>query len=374
MEDQRHLPTNDGGRSSRPQKLKDTCDMCSASKVRCDKKKPICSRCERLGYPCFFSPARRIGKRRCIRSPSSGNKLEVSEKSPEPQTITVGGKEDVPPKPNAVDDTLHFGFRHGTNGSSPRGADKPYSSILPGDNTSMPLRNTSHHGNSSSSDMESMTLELGYGQGMPAFASEFDCATVAMNILQCLSTTTSNKKPSTAAPHGETKAPTLDSLISTASMAIKRVSTILICPCSRNPDVGLLAAGVCAALLDTYEVILRNSSTTSSSPKTGIPSSRSSATSIDNGHAERMDMDTGTTGTTGTTMAALPDEPSEKATIMRILEELPKVANLVTQFTRRYGQDAERYYSRDLPQALAASITSRLKAMIDEVTSWVAQI
>lgn len=69
----------------------------------------------------------------------------------------------------------------------------------------------------------------------------------------------------------------------------------------------------------------------------------------------------------------LRDGPNEKATIMLILEELPKVANLVTQFTRRYSQDTEKG-SRDLLQALTASITSRLKSMIDGVTNWIAQI
>ncbi len=338
--------------------------MCSASKVRCDKKKPICSRCGRLGYPCFFSPARRIGKRRCIRSLSSGNKPDASEKSPEPQSITVGD-EDVAQKPNPLDEHVHFSFGNGTNGASPIEADKSYST-LSGDNISMPLRNSPQQETSNSSEMGLMSMEFGYGQGLPAVASEIDCATVAMNILQCLSTT-SIKKPSTTGHYGKIKAPTLDTLINTASMAIKRVSTILICPCSRNPDVGLLAAGVCAALLDTYEIILRNSTSSegispSSSTEKPRGLSRSSENSVDS-HAERMDI---------CTMLS-PAEPNEKATIMRILEELPKIANLVTQFTKRYSQDAEKY-SRDLPQALAASITSRLKAMIDEVTNWVAQI
>ena len=67
------------------------------------------------------------------------------------------------------------------------------------------------------------------------------------------------------------------------------------------------------------------------------------------------------------------DELDEKATLMRILDELPMVASFVTQFTKRYRHDGEKF-SRDLLQGLAASMTARLRVMIDEVTNSVAQI
>ncbi|KAI0103997.1 hypothetical protein GGR51DRAFT_523125 [Nemania sp. FL0031] len=45
-------------------KLKDSCDPCSASKLRCDKQKPICTRCAGLNQLCSYSPARRAGRPR----------------------------------------------------------------------------------------------------------------------------------------------------------------------------------------------------------------------------------------------------------------------------------------------------------------------
>ncbi len=57
--------------------------------------------------------------------------------------------------------------------------------------------------------------------------------------------------------------------------------------------------------------------------------------------------------------------------IMRILGELPKIADLVTQFRNRYShadEDEEDPSSRDLLRALVASMTSRLKMMIDDFT------
>ncbi|KAJ5182621.1 hypothetical protein N7492_000237 [Penicillium capsulatum] len=55
-------PNRATGENPPSQKLKDSCDMCSSSKVKCNKEKPVCGRCRKLGYPCFYSPARRIGR------------------------------------------------------------------------------------------------------------------------------------------------------------------------------------------------------------------------------------------------------------------------------------------------------------------------
>lgn len=67
------------GRAGPPptQKLKDSCDMCSSSKVKCNKEKPLCSRCRKLGYPCFYSPARRMGR-------PHPNRRTITRKSLEP--------------------------------------------------------------------------------------------------------------------------------------------------------------------------------------------------------------------------------------------------------------------------------------------------
>ncbi|PHH70574.1 hypothetical protein CDD82_7039 [Ophiocordyceps australis] len=50
-----------------PAKLKDSCDVCSASKLRCDKQKPTCARCASLNQTCSYSPARRAGRPHRVR-------------------------------------------------------------------------------------------------------------------------------------------------------------------------------------------------------------------------------------------------------------------------------------------------------------------
>lgn len=60
------------------QRLKDTCDMCSISKVRCDKSKPVCGGCKRLEYTCNYHPACRISK--CARPRSVENSQKFLNK------------------------------------------------------------------------------------------------------------------------------------------------------------------------------------------------------------------------------------------------------------------------------------------------------
>jgi len=45
-------------------KLKDTCDACARSKVKCDRGRPTCRRCSRQGLVCHYSVAQRVGRSR----------------------------------------------------------------------------------------------------------------------------------------------------------------------------------------------------------------------------------------------------------------------------------------------------------------------
>ena len=62
----------DGKRARR--RLRDSCNSCALSKVKCNRKQPACERCEDRGIYCHYSPSRRTGKRRATTAttPSSG--------------------------------------------------------------------------------------------------------------------------------------------------------------------------------------------------------------------------------------------------------------------------------------------------------------
>lgn len=55
------------------QKLRDCCQSCARSKVRCTKEKPSCSRCETKGIPCRYLQSKRPG-----RIPGSGARRQHS--------------------------------------------------------------------------------------------------------------------------------------------------------------------------------------------------------------------------------------------------------------------------------------------------------
>lgn len=71
------------------EKFRNTCDMCSISKVRCDKNKPACGRCKRLGYSCNYSPARFSSKRVRPQSVENSQKcLEIGDVEASVPSIT----------------------------------------------------------------------------------------------------------------------------------------------------------------------------------------------------------------------------------------------------------------------------------------------
>ncbi|KAF2133646.1 hypothetical protein P153DRAFT_393448 [Dothidotthia symphoricarpi CBS 119687] len=44
-------------------KLRDSCDACASSKLKCHKQKPVCSRCAKRGIACNYLATRRAGRR-----------------------------------------------------------------------------------------------------------------------------------------------------------------------------------------------------------------------------------------------------------------------------------------------------------------------
>ncbi|KAB8239544.1 uncharacterized protein BDW43DRAFT_295948 [Aspergillus alliaceus] len=66
-----------------PKRLRSTCDRCTMLKVRCDKKKPRCERCESVQQPCVYGPYRWKG--RSTRSHTGLNKSYIRSSGPVPR-------------------------------------------------------------------------------------------------------------------------------------------------------------------------------------------------------------------------------------------------------------------------------------------------
>lgn len=359
-------------RTGLPQRIKDTCDMCSASKVKCNKKKPICSRCGRLDYPCFYSPARRIRKHQLdenSQAPSAGQQQQRQrQQPPEPFSISAMGDESATSS-SASDD---FSFGRDSNEPHSLPVQNIFSSSFPMFDANIPSLTTTNQGVTSAKRLRSRPTSSASEcqQGPIPQDQKNDCVTTAIDLLQSLDRT-SLKSFSTCTSPNAVGTTTLELVIKEASVAIQRTSVILVCPCSRKPDIGLLAAGVCSALLDIYQTALPPNAARSGSNH--HPASLANTRTGQRSAASRFNERTpnGSINVPNREASTNYSGVDAKAPIMLILGELPKITDLVTQFRNRYSQnddEEEDPSSRDMLRALVASMTSRLKRMIDEFT------
>jgi hypothetical protein len=362
--------------------------MCSASKIKCNKAKPICSRCDKLGCHCSYSPTRRMGRPhpprhaqsqimpKVTREPAKRlGSVQTRHESFEPESDTSVNesrgphqseiREKRPKTLRATGTDFDFNEDYIPDGQGPAilqsqpvkarqrdeyifkessstrqkdpiegvrmfnfngqiitsEADGFLHQAMSNDDNSMLLSSVSSQSRRTSSTIDKLSGISSYGEGSASSnACEEDCATLAMNTLEDLNRT-SLKRAGSGTSLDEMETESLDGPMKIVSMAVKCISTILVCPCLQKTDVRLLAATVCTAILDTYGVLIRNST-----------------------HRQSV----------------------------RVLEELPKVASLVMQFNKRCSQDAKEYSGNLLP-ALGASLKSRLQSMTNEAVDCLAQ-
>ena len=313
--------------------------MCSASKVRCDKQKPMCSRCEKLSYPCFYSPARRIRKRRLDEiATSASENQEFTHRWTETQDHDDGMSRETnePRTSNAGEES---------NGPASLPTHDSSCSLFPMSHSNFAFPHQVNSQNDKAKSLRLSPTHTTFGQiSCPRNANHSDCATVALDLLSLINQTSLK----------ESGLSSMECAVRTTSKTMKGISTVLICPCSTKPDVGFLVSAVCSALLDIYQALLPEAP------------DRNNAQSVRN-EVEEYFHDNVAVLDSGRLDMRRDAMQDGKATLMRILGELPKIADLVTQFRNRYSQQGD-LDSTELFEPLAASMTSRLRSMIDRFT------
>ncbi|KAI4240076.1 MAG: hypothetical protein L6R42_011586, partial [Xanthoria sp. 1 TBL-2021] len=150
-----------------------------------------------------------------------------------------------------------------------------------------------------------------------------DCASIAMQSLQDI-TSASSPLLNPNSTH------TLTNQFLTTSTSIKHLSAILLCPCSRNPDIGLLNAALCATILDSYCAIRRNA-------VDSVPQCNTEITRLMTGSNGVVSPPVIHLGSifNGSKLGTAPQPYSnqglrqqQQAVIQRVLDELPKAANV----------------------------------------------
>ncbi|EGR44833.1 uncharacterized protein TRIREDRAFT_111742 [Trichoderma reesei QM6a] len=288
-------------------KLKDSCDLCSASKLRCNKQKPTCARCASLNQPCSYSPARRAGRPHRVREKSQQQCLEMSVDS------TMGSVGDGSKSREMSLDTTFLCMQ----------------SIR--QDQSHPQQRQQQRQSQQQQQQQQQAAVPPSCQAPYQDAGGGDCARIAITILEQLDVARRR------AGHTSVSSATTD--------ACQRLLTILVCPCSEQPGVALLVACGCISLMDTVhhchvlqsapsqETLTRT--TPSPSPEKDLPGWHRPSSSNNNGQG---------------------------------VEQLAKIAKVILQFTDRYSQEPKGGAAWTQTTWLVAPIAALLRFRLQTVT------
>ncbi|KAI2627779.1 hypothetical protein GGR54DRAFT_431727 [Hypoxylon sp. NC1633] len=228
---------------SRKGKLKDSCDACSASKVRCTKEKPSCARCTRLGNQCSYSVTRRMG--RPYPGGRTQNQSQSQSKSQARRTHSISSKTTSQSEGLCSPQTHHHSSQ---SSASPAGSS--YSS------TEEPsLNNIFAPPLSLSPSLYDDCMGM-YESG-DGLSRTTDCASSLLDIMHGLSLQQLNADFLNTGP-------------GFLNQCYKSICRILICPCSQRLEIVLLTAAACNTILDTFTAFIHESRRNSAEEETEV--------------------------------------------------------------------------------------------------------
>ncbi|KAK3381203.1 hypothetical protein B0H63DRAFT_560926 [Podospora didyma] len=326
------METSGSRRLAQQLKLKDSCDPCSTSKVKCTKEKPICARCDKFGHRCYYSPARRIG--RPHRPPNANtNNTGTSSSSSSSSSLLQHQHQNQKPPISPSHSTHHQSGSRSSRSTPPPPLPPPISWASSASSSS----------NSPSAIIDISTAMPYIESSPPQIADSHTC----LLLQDPPSPAPDTAIPDTSNCHGlllgiiganlnSNKPPSLTEASSFITSSVTTLSRVLICPCSQDLDVALLAVAGCNVVLDVVDDLA-----------TEFPYNSSSGTAgTSNGEAD----------------------PNQV-----IVGELRRVANLVVQFTSRYETGMEDEVSEALI-GLAGELKTRLQAVVEKATSDVSSV
>ncbi|KAJ5722351.1 hypothetical protein N7488_000386 [Penicillium malachiteum] len=314
------------GTSSQNLRLKDSCDRCASSKVRCSKDKPSCARCAKLGFTCLYSPARRVG--RPFRPNESSSETIIQDMEPptkalkETRFIDEGNK--LFSRFSAASAPVMTEYMHGPDAGI---GQNPHQIVF-----------------------ETQSQQNIIGQQMQTGS---DCVLDIMNLLAELDVSAEQIR----------RIPSVDPVLldltsQTITTALHRLSNILRCPCSESTETGMLISALCISIIDVHSMAI-NKFKCSPPTTQDLPAMQA-------------------WNNLGVSYEAIGETAA-----MQIIGELSKVANLVLQFTERYraiqvasGNQAELESRNSIPldflPALGKFMGERLQQITNNATNGLA--
>ncbi|CEJ55410.1 hypothetical protein PMG11_01671 [Penicillium brasilianum] len=310
--------------TSKPLKLKASCDFCSLTKVKCDQKHPQCLRCIKSGVVCHYSETRRIGKARQLyaashrhdhsKDPSSQGvwrQQSLSSSSTPQQNPTILA-EMVPSRSQSKNQTLHDHCRSSEQPMSLNLFDNFFTqTVVPNESAepmegrvtqAMTIPHSTDHDREVGrflspespndllqplDDPKDMAMDdVEYIQEMgqnddqvwlsalpdgPMFSSTGhaeDCMKRVFVILQMFhvarASCTWSSRPASIPVR------TLDTALKNNRAAMNTVREVLDCPCARSMKVALFLVMITHQVMESYRAILSQQSNPSS-PQQSVP-------------------------------------------------------------------------------------------------------
>jgi hypothetical protein len=337
------------------QKLKDSCDLCSASKLRCDKQKPTCTRCATLNRPCIYSPARRAGRPHRVRreksqSQSENRRLNQNQSHGQGQCQSQRQSQSQPPQQGFGEPDANTSTRHLEAPTAIPGQTEGEMSCDNGwfSSTHSIRHHQDNHPQSAeipSSPCNIMSTRLG------SDTADTDCTKVALSIVEQLEMSKGRRSA----------APTYGGSGLTATEACQRLLAILMCPCSEHADVALLVASGCISVMD---MVHRSAGADSQRGSMSLDVSSSDGTSISHGSCEQDIL-----------MWSRPQSSSRRSASNGHTQvgDLSKIAKVILQFTDRYCQDTKGGARWKHTTWVVAPVAALLRCRLHFVTQGVAR-
>ncbi|KAL9609269.1 MAG: hypothetical protein Q9167_005953 [Letrouitia subvulpina] len=314
-------------------KLRASCDGCYQAKIRCGKQLPSCSRCLSHGFVCRYSPSQRVGKPRRV---SEGERGVGSKHNPsvDPPILewdfnSARGMSHIWQQDlcEANSDGEAFSIDDSSI-STPQQLLSPLESVHSQSSNALsgtgPLDAHSHSTFSFDSDIiqafDPISLELTEKESNRGCT----CGTKIIEMLHLLHKRSSNLQTP------------FDVVLSTNKEAVESISSILACPCQRDPTSVITIAALVTKMISWYQ-----SACGINNPK----ASALSSTVITLGSAYRLEQ---------------ADEDSVKFRV--VMNELKKMDELIDRLSEKFckGLRESKAY-----EELIAVLRLRLKEVVE---------
>lgn len=257
-----------GETEARPPKLRSSCDDCGAAKVKCNRERPKCGRCETLNLNCVYGPSRKFGKPPRKRLKPTEATRAIQERLSTARSSTADshrgnirsiGSEDV----QNTREYAHHNLSHPTDDpvassfeNEPSVPQNQLSDFLP----SMTLEEWPQLADSEWQQLENFGLGLDLFSAPPSKPASVtskssqeshSCPRESYEIFRDLIC----PSPSLHAPESNSATVTadLDQVLQFNRNAINRLSEVLRCPCAKSGHRAMVHASIVSRILIWYQ-------------------------------------------------------------------------------------------------------------------------